>query len=79
MREYIGYHSSIGVDKFFIYHNYGSTGNDNRATGNSTKYGIGLQCFGYNDEKKREQLGSIVEDFEEHIIYIPWQARRPTG
>ena len=34
MREWIGYHIYLGADKIFIYDNYGSHGNLNRATVN---------------------------------------------
>ena len=48
LREWVGYHINLGVDKFFIYDNSETTGNWNRARKNQTKYGIGISCFGYN-------------------------------
>ena len=79
MREFIAYHLNLGVDRFYFYHNYGSTGNDRNATAKATKHGIMLDCFGYDEEKMIKDFSSILEQFKDRIIYIPWQARRPSG
>ena len=49
----MGYHINLGIDKFYLYHNYGSTGNDRNATSTATKYGIGLACFGYDNNEEK--------------------------
>ena len=51
MREWIGYHINLGVDKFFLYDNSETKGNLNRATASQTKYGIEMECFGYDNNK----------------------------
>ena len=55
MREWIGYHIYLGADKIFIYDNYGSHGNLNRATVNKTKYGMELSCFGVSNEEAKKE------------------------
>jgi hypothetical protein len=40
MREWIGYHIYMGVDKFFVYDNNGTRGEINKSTAIDNKYGL---------------------------------------
>lgn len=53
----------LGASKFFLYHSDGSVG-FRRATSNSTKYGVGLDCFGYDRERIRTEFDELWEDYK---------------
>ena len=76
LREWIGYHLHLGVDKFILYHNYESTGNTKTATSTQTKYGINLTCFGFTNDTMKIEFENIWRDYNDYVIYIPWQPRQ---
>lgn len=84
LREWLAYHITHGVDKFFLYDNVATQGDRSTvkpgtwstANGTNTKYGISFSCFGYNRDKTLKEFNEIWEDFKENIIYIPWEPPR---
>ena len=56
LREWIGYHLNLGVDKFFFYDNSNSTKSqmaryDYLVTAQTTKIGLNLECFNKTQEQ----------------------------
>ena len=79
LREWIGYHLHLGVDKFILYDNYGSVGDKHGGTKTANKYGFDLSCFGLTDETMKREFEEIWRDYHNHLIYVPWQPRTETG
>ena len=73
MREWIGYHIYLGVDKFFIYDNNGSVGEVNKSNTTTNKYGLAYNCVNFTEQEISDEWDDIWEQFYEHIIYVPWQ------
>jgi mannosyltransferase OCH1-like enzyme len=72
LEEWIKYHKYIGFDRFYLYDNSGSIGENNSNSVN--KYDINFNELINNKSYIKNTLNKILKKYPE-IIYIKWQPR----
>jgi hypothetical protein len=74
LEEWIEYHKYIGVDRFYIYDNSKSIGNNGSSQG-VNKYGLNYNdLISLSDNEIQKELDTILEKYPE-IVYTKWEPR----
>ena len=85
MREWLGYHIHLGVDKFFLYDNSKAVTSewkkryDTLISEKNNKYGLRFDCYGLSEKQVEEQWREIWADYYEHIVVIRWEPHNENG
>ena len=72
MEEFLIYYINLGIDKFYLYNNEGTTGIDS-STKHNNKYGFSIKTD--SNESDMHQLNDILTRYEKYISYQLWQPR----
>lgn len=84
MREWIGYHLNLGIDKFFVYDNSNSIKSemvkyDYLVTAETTKIGLNLACYNLTKDQIKKKWEEVWLEFYDHIVYVVWEPKDEKG
>ena len=72
MEEFLIYYINLGIDKFYLYHNEGTSG-DGLLSKEVNRYGFSIRSESTEEDFK--QLNLLLEKYKKYISYTLWQPR----
>lgn len=80
IKEWLAYHTLLGVEHFYLYDNTGSVGRMG-STSTVNKYGLDFHALtqGLSDAETGAVMDSIFREFPGRITLVDWRPRNPRG